>query len=163
MSYPGKGNQKAPYALILDEKSSGTDGGSFTSGDWKTRDLTVKPVDEIGVTLSSNQFTLPPGKYLIESSAPGKGGLIRHQARLYNVTEDEVTASGTSELVVNTGNHITTRSFISEQVEVTVDTVFEIQHRCQQTVATNGFGLNIGSSFTVDAEVYTVVEIWKQA
>lgn len=149
------------YAILRDEKASGTDGGTFTSGDWRTRDLNTKLVDEIGITLSSNQFTLSAGTYRLRASAPAKGGVIRHTTRLYNITDDEVALSGTAELLVNTGNHSTSHAWLVGNLELTKDTTFEVQHQCQQTVSTNGFGLAIGSSFAVAVEVYTIVEILK--
>ena len=49
----------ASYALIADQKAQGTISGSFTSGDWRTRDLNTElsDADDI-VSISSNQFTL---------------------------------------------------------------------------------------------------------
>lgn len=49
-----------PVAVIQDQKSSGTDGGTFTSGAWRTRTLNTTVLNTIGAgfSLSSNQFTL---------------------------------------------------------------------------------------------------------
>ena len=54
------------YAIIGDQKSSGTAGGALTSGDWRTHDLQTEFSDPDGiVSISSNQFTLQAGTYLI--------------------------------------------------------------------------------------------------
>ena len=70
------------YAIIADQKSSGTDGGTATSGSWQTRDLNTEIADPDGiVSISANQFTLAAGNYLITWSAPA-GDVRGHQSRL---------------------------------------------------------------------------------
>ena len=59
------------YAIICDQKDSTTDGGDFTTGAWRTRNLNTEIADPDGiVSISSNQFTLQAGTYLIKWSAP---------------------------------------------------------------------------------------------
>ena len=46
------------YAIIADVKASNADGGTFTSGAWRTRDLNTEITDPDGiVSIYSNQFT----------------------------------------------------------------------------------------------------------
>ncbi len=55
------------YAAICNEQPSGTEGGTFTSGAWRVRDLNTEIADPDGiVSISSNQFTLGAGSYLIK-------------------------------------------------------------------------------------------------
>jgi hypothetical protein len=148
------------YAIISDEKASDTDGGAFTSGDWRTRDLNneVADPDDI-VSIASNQFTLNPGSYLIQASAPAiECG--KHQVRLYDVTSSAVVEYGTSELAANTNSHASVRSFVEARVVITADTTYEIQHRCQHTKT--GFGMGLGANFG-GVEVFCVVKIYKEA
>ncbi len=58
-------------ALIVDEKPSGTAGGTALTRGWTRRDLN-KVIYSVGdsITLGSNSFTLKTGSYLIEASAP---------------------------------------------------------------------------------------------
>ena len=81
------------YAVIADQKTSGTDGGTFTSGAWRTRDLNteVTDVDNI-VSISSNQFTLQAGTYLIKARATAYD-CDRHQLRLRNITDGTTVRS----------------------------------------------------------------------
>ena len=58
-------------ALIVDQKPSGTNGGSSVSG-WQVRDLNTEVYDDDGLVsvLGDNGFRLQPGEYQIEWSAP---------------------------------------------------------------------------------------------
>ena len=82
------------YAIICDEKAHGTSAGTATSGAWRTRDLNTEIADPDGiVSISSNQFTLGAGSYLIEASAPAYA-INRHQVRIYNATSSSVVQYG---------------------------------------------------------------------
>jgi len=123
---------------LQDQKSSGTSAGTFTSGAWQTRTLNTEVTDEIGSTLSSNQFTLPAGTYEIEASAPAYSVTL-HQCRLYNITDAAVTLTGTNEVSAN-GGYATSRSFVFGRFTIAATKTFELQHRCSVTKASDGFG-----------------------
>lgn len=155
---PAGGN----YLNVVDQKSSGTDGGTFTSGSWQTRDLNTVVTNEIsGASLASNQITLADGTYYISASAPGYF-VQNHKARLRNITHGSDEIIGSSEFSDAAGSSprpSTTRSFISGRLTVSGGPKdYEIQHQCNVTRATDGFGRDTG--FGVN-EVYTIVEIWK--
>ena len=145
------------YILIVDEKSTGTDGGTFTSGAWQTRTLNTIKVDSGGnASLLSNQITLAPGKYRYHISCPAFA-VDGHQAKLYNITDAVDIEFGTSMFSGSTdftGN----RSEVFGEFEITVSTVVEVQHQCTSTKATNGFGekANVGS-----VEKYSIAEFWR--
>lgn len=62
-------------------------GGASTSGSWAKRALNTEEYDPDNiVTLSSNQFTLGAGKYLLYFDATGFK-TFRHTAKIYNVTD----------------------------------------------------------------------------
>ncbi len=143
-----------PYILIQDQKSSGTNGGTFTSGAFQTRDLTTIVTDTGKIaTLGSNQITLPAGQYRVAINCPAKGG-SGHMARLQNITDSATVLLGTVEF--NSANSMT-RSFVIGRFSISSTKVFEVQHRATNTVSTTGFGAP--ASFGVN-EVYTSVEIW---
>jgi len=152
------GQNKIPsYAKLSDVKSAGTNGGTFTSGSWQTRTLNTEDTDDDGiVSLSSNQFTLQAGTYRICASTPAYY-IAAHKAKLYNITAAVDVILGTTEMSYTDGS-ITTRSMVVGQFTISSASVFEIQHRCEITRATDGLGYR--SNFGV-AEVYTVVELWK--
>jgi len=145
------------YVLLVDSKPSGTDGGTFTSGAWRTRTLNVKRADTAGIcTLSSNEFTLPAGLYFIDASAEAYT-VLRHQLRLYDVTNATVLASGTSAYAAS--GPISNRSFMSEPFTLIGTTTLRLEHRCETTAATVGFGIATGMAFAVSEELYSIVKI----
>lgn len=144
-------------AYVKDVKSSGTAGGTFTSGAWQTRDLNTLEGDTGFISLSSNQFTLQPGKYEIEAFAPAST-VDLHQAKLYNITDSSDEIIGQAGYERNGSNDADSTSIIKGQVTITSSKTFEIQHRCSTTGTTIGFGR--AGSFGV-GEVYTQVKITK--
>ena len=147
------------YAIIADQKANGTESGTFTSGDWRTRDLNTELRDIDGiVSISSNQFTLAAGSYLVKASAPGKRVNI-HQIRLQNITDSTTVEYGTCEQAYGGSSYIVTRSFLSAQFTISASKVFEIQHRCDTTASNTGFGQDVTFG---NVEVYTLVEIYKE-
>ena len=147
------------YAILEDQKSAGTAGGTFNTGSFLTRDLNTEVADPDGiVSLSSNQFTLGAGSYVIQWSAPAYDS-GRHQSQLYNATDATSVGIGTSEYTLNNGAE-QSRSFGSARVTITGSKAFEIRHRAENGNSTNGYGVE--SNFGV-VEVYTRVEIFKEA
>jgi len=149
----------ASYAIICDQKSQNTGGGTFTSGDWRTRDLNTEITDEDGiVAISSNQFTLQAGSYLIEANAPAYK-VNRHMIKLRQ------TSGTPADIVFGTAEYTKdaylsyNRSFLSARVTISGATTYEIQHRSEATFASFGFG--IGANFST--ETYTLVKIYKEA
>ncbi len=143
-------------ARITDSKTKGTHAGTFTSGAWRTRDLnTIEDDPDSIVTLSSNQFTLGAGTYLIQWSAPAIY-VGRHQSQLYDVTGATDLAKGSSEYNdISSGS--TTKSMGFDIVTLTANNTFEIQHQCSTTRTSNG----LGSYGNFAAEKYTMVTIFK--
>ena len=142
------------YAIIADQKTQNTAGGTFTSGAWRTRDLNTEIADPDGiVSISSNQFTLGAGSYLIRWLSPTYGGGYQ-QSRLYNITDSSVDGVGFSQHNHEAGDYIG-----SVRVVIAGSKAFEIQHRGSATLATYGFSYpaNLGT------EQYTTVEIYKEA
>ena len=148
------------YAIICDEKAQNAHAGTFTAGAWQTRDLNTEIADLDGiVSISSNQFTLGAGSYLIEASAPAFD-CDRHQLRIYNATTSTVVQYGTNCHQDDTDSTQTIAPVVG-RVTITGDTAFEIQHRCSLTKATHGLGL--ANDFVGGVSIYTVVKIYKEA
>ena len=146
------------FATLSDVKAANTAGGTFTSGSFGIRTLNTLSDPTGFVTLSSNQFTLQPGEYYFEGSAPAYG-VDGHIAKLTNASLASDLIIGTSEFsdaVAATASQ--TRSIIQGYVTIDIPTVFDIQHRCTTTAATSGLGaaVNLGVS-----EKYTVLKITK--
>ena len=148
----------APDLILRDEKAQNTAGGAATSGSWFTRTLnTVVRNTLAGASLSANQFTLQPGTYRVQASAPA-GVCNSHQVRLYNVTDAAMVSKseGTSEQIDNAAV-AQTRSFLDVVFTITSAKVFQLEHQVETTRATDGQG--VPANFTT--EVYAVVYVWK--
>lgn len=144
---------------IQDQKASGTDGGTFTSGSWQTRTLNTSITNEItSASLAANQITLPSGTYYIEAW----GNALQvdsHKIKLYNTTDASDTLLGSSEYC-GSGSAQVTKSVLSGRFTIGSAKVFELRHRCSTTNASNGYGN--ANTFSV-IEVYADVRIWKVA
>jgi hypothetical protein len=146
----------APDVIIEDQKAQNTNGGSATSGAWRTRTLNtlVRNVDTLA-SLATNQITLPAGTYYIKWAAPA-AQCNAHQTRLQNITDAATVSVGTSEFATTS---VQSSSFGKCVVTITASKAFEIQHQVQVTSGTNGFGQ--AANFTT--EVYARVEITRLA
>jgi len=148
----------ASYARITDTKGSATQGGSFTSGAWRTRDLNTEDEDPDGiVSISSNQFTLQAGTYYIKAQACGIN-VNNHTAKIYNITDSSDTLIGNSNKTQPQGNNVSAYALIQGSFTIAAAKTFELQHRCSTTQTTHGFGAYNGFS----ANVYATVEIYKR-
>ena len=142
---------------LWEEQPTGTKGGTFTSGTWVTRTLNkIYPASLPWISLAADQFTLQPGTYLIEASAPACQ-VSSHQLRLYNITDAAVEAQGTAEYA-NHDYFMQTRSSVTAVVTLAVVKTFRLEHRGLITQDENGLGnaASFGSS-----EIYTQVKILK--
>jgi hypothetical protein len=154
-----QGKFESALLHVRDEKASGTSGGTFTSGAWQTRTLNTSMTNEIsGASLSSNQITLPSGTYFINALAVALK-VDGHKAKLRNITDSSDTLIGTSEYS-GAGGVVTSSSIINGRFTIASQKTFEIQHRCDLTSSTNGFGQ--AQAFSV-VEVFADVRIWKVA
>lgn len=146
------------YAIICDQKASNTDGGSFSSGAWRTRDLNtiIEDPDNI-VSVASNRFTLGAGTYLIKGYASATE-VNRHQTRLYNVTGSSVVEVGSSEYTSSSAGYAGNKSFVNARITISGSTAFELQHRCHTSRNNDGFGL--GASWGNPR--FSMVEIYKE-
>ena len=147
------------YAIIVDQKSNTTDGGTFTSGAWRTRDLNTELSDPDGiVSISSNQFILAAGSYLIEWICPAfRCG--RHQSRLYDITGSASIQHGKSNTSDTGADGDGNESEGAARITISANNTYEIQHRCSTTEATTG----LGHASDFGTEIYTLVKIFKEA
>lgn len=160
----GGGGAIPDYISIEDHKASGTDGGAFNSGAWRTRNLNTVVSDSGShvVSLASNQFVLDAGTYEIEADAPAFA-VDRHALRLQNITGSTTLLSGTSDYC-NSTNAVENRSYLSGKFVVAAAQTLELQHQCSTSNASaNGQGVNVGSAFSVATEIYARIVLRKVA
>ena len=146
------------YALIEDQKSSGTQGGTAETGAWRTRDLNTEVADAGSiVSIASNQFTLQAGTYLIKWRAPAYN-VDNHRSRLADTTN---TAYWYGSNEFQTAENDMSNSFGAVRVTISGAAVFEIQHQVLTTANSMGFGVAWSTLGVI--ETYTAVEIYKEA
>lgn len=143
--------------VIVDRKTANTSGGTFTAGSWQVRDLTQILMDTTGLcTLGSNNFTPPAGRWAFRIHAPASQSVARHMARLafhFSGPTWNPLQTGKSMSAVDSNDSIVLGEFTTSGT-----TLLRVEHRCQTTVAGNGFG--VAANFGVD-ETYTIVELDK--
>ena len=138
-------------ACFRDEKSINNQGGTFTSGAWRTRDLNASQFNDIsGASLASNQITLPAGTYAINASLPSYT-VSGNQGRLFNITDSTQTILG------NSIRGVADQTMIAQVLgtfTIAGSKVFELQHQCITTTGGNGFGNQAGITTEVFAQIY---------
>lgn len=142
--------------IVYDAKNPGINGGTFTSGAWRIRDLNA--VDSYGpnqsnLTLGTNQFTLQPGTYRIEGAVPAVR-VGNHKAALFNLNSTNFDIIGTS--AMSTTSSVTSLSLLEGILSINNPTTYQVHHQCQTTQASNGFG---GASGFGLSEVYTQIVV----
>ena len=144
------------YAIIADQKSSTTNGGTATSGAWRERDLQTEIADPDGiVSISSNQFTLAAGSYLIRWNVPSYL-LAQSQSRLYNVTDASQAGLGQSSYGAGSQENVYTIG--AARVTIAGSEAFSIEHYPSST-STYGWGI----AANITTAQYTTVAIFKEA
>jgi hypothetical protein len=150
------------YCKIVDSKAEATSGGTFTSGAWRTRDLNTIQWDDdsLIVSLAANQFVLVAGTYDCSIRLPSYN-CFRNRARLYNITDASVVVVGASGSYSSPNANDSNDAFIFNRFTIAASKTLEIQHVCETTSITNGFGAPIGSVFATGPEIYAEAEFWK--
>lgn len=157
-------------AVITDSKPANTNGGTFNSGAWRKRDLTtISTFGSSGVSLAvapTSQITLLAGTYRISGYAPARN-VQSHQCRLQNVTdgvtsiigESQFTQDATGLLGIGGGIAVSNSQF-DDIITIASTKVFELQHECSNSQATNGFG--VATNFGLNC-IYSKIFINKLA
>jgi hypothetical protein len=141
-------------AVVSDVKASTTQGGTFTAGAWRTRDLNTEYDPDGIVTISSNQFTLQAGTYIIIAQAAALN-VGENQLRIRNITDTTTSITGVNNYCL--GSITGSTATLMGGVTIAAQKTFELQHRCLTTQITYGFG----TSMSFDNEVYSQIEIIK--
>ena len=144
-------------AVIADQKAYNVNAGGSSAG-FNDRDLNTIIFDPDNiVSISSNQFTLNAGTYIIEFSSVGYKA-NRMFSELYDVTNSATVGQGMTRYSVGTYNGETV-SVGYAQVTPTVSTTYKIRTYIQTAQATNGLG--VAHDFLGNDNIYTQVKITK--
>jgi hypothetical protein len=128
---------------------------ALTAGDWRTCPLNEVTGDTSIVNLSSGQFTIPGGSYLIYINAAASS-VNSHQARLYNVTSSSVESSSMPQRVA--GGAFVSGTFLSTKLELGAATTFELQQKCDED---GFFATSTASQTGAEKDVHTNIIILK--
>jgi len=146
-----------PVAVIADQKAYNADGGSSSAG-FNDRDLNTEIFDPDGiVSISSNQFTLNAGTYIIEFSSPSFKP-NRMFTELYDVTNTASVGQGMTRYGVNTYNGEVVSTGYA-RVTPTASTIYKIRTYCQNAQSNNGLG--VSHDVSGNNNIYTQVKITK--
>ena len=156
--FPAGGTGNAiSVAVICDEKAHNADAGDSVVG-WQDRELNTEISDPDGiVSISSDQFTLDAGTYLINWRVPAWKS-DRHFSKLYNVT-------GTADLRVSqAGYNLHSTGNVTFSVGSYIHTIgssntYEIKQYIQDAQTTDGLG--IAHDLSGYNSIYTIVYIYK--
>jgi hypothetical protein len=147
------------HFIVQETQASGTDGGTFTSGAWRTRDLnTVQHNSISGASLASKRVTLPAGTYRVRGGAFAFR-VNSNAARLYSITASATLLIGSSNYAYSSDNGYV-ESAVVGIFTLGATTVIELQHDCETTFSDRGFG---DSGDTGERELYAHLEIERLA
>ncbi len=145
-------------AVLEEQQSDGTDGGTSTSGSDQTAVINTEVYDPDSIaSIAANQFTLGAGKYRLTGRKifNGSGGGARLWFR--NITGGADLAKS-----VNGGQtggdaqdfEVATEVYVS----VAGSTVFELRYRVFSGIATTGLGRHDGMTIGVETYARVVIE-----
>jgi hypothetical protein len=143
--------------IIMDQKTVGTNAGTFIQDTWQLRDINyINHNNNNFITLNNNNtFWLQPGGYHIDISAPATN-VNNHRIRLYNKSLELPIKYGSSERS-NKNNGSTTKSSINDKIISNGTCLYQVEHYCTLTKSNYGFG--ISSGIPGNNEKYTIIKI----
>lgn len=138
--------------IARDEKPSGTFPGISPASAWATREInTVLKNTIFGASLSSNQITMPAGRYSIDARAPG--AQTGHRLRLYNSTTSTVLLLGSSAKTSGSSSDTTTDSWVRGDIFLAATAALRLEHWFP-SASNMGWPTSAGTQ-----EVYTEITI----
>jgi hypothetical protein len=146
-------------AILYDQKPSTTAGGTASTVGFYTRTLNTAKGETWFVSINStnNGFTLDPGMYEIDFSAPTYS-INNNQARLYDTTNSVVVQNGMNAYTSSSYNGSMASSG-KAVVTVTSATEYKIEHYIGSSSVSGGaLGVDVGSA---TYSIYTTVKINK--
>jgi hypothetical protein len=150
---------KNAFAILRDEKTSGTAGGTSTGSSWNARNLNTELYDPYSiVSIASDQFTPIAGDYVIEAHAPvgASSSNYTSRLRLYNVTGAASVEEGMSAAMPSAG--VRTTCFLRCKFTANGTDAYRIDHYTSVGLATTGLGAAVSDGA---AEAYLEILLIK--
>ena len=148
------------YAILRQEENNDVDGGTSVADTWTTRVINTEVADPDGiVSLSSNEFTLGAGNYLIKwvSNFHKTKGI---KTRLYG---DSAVRGISLSMYAGSSEAVSGNSQGIARVTPTGDTAYKLEYYVNNANNNTGLGRAMGNTADGQKEVYTIVEIYKEA
>ena len=149
----------ASYAILADQKAAGSGGGASSGNAWTESVLNTEIADPDSiVSISSNQFTLGAGNYLIK----WKKSFFATQrvvTRLYDVTNSAVKQNSMTVGAFNNSGAVTFSHGIA-RVTPTGSTAYKFQYYADNQ---DGDGQGVDAPDDECVGIYLLVEIYKEA
>ena len=149
------------YAVIQEQQPEGTLGGTFTAGAWQVRALntTVSVAGGDVSTASLPSITLSSGTWRVQGFAHGFRCAV-NQTRFQNTTDGTTAIIGQSVYAQTTGTATNSNSMLLGTFTISSSKTFQLQHRCSNTEASDGFGFTAAKAPAWgENEVYSEVII----
>jgi hypothetical protein len=150
------GDGHVDVLIVEDRKSSGTHGGASSAGAYNDRTLNTVVLNTIsGASLSSNQITLPSGKYLVWARCPGVA-VDNHYCEIAN-TSNTPQINGANAM---TGYFVETTCSdapLAGSLNINSSTAYKLRHYTQRAVTSFGLGNAVNKSGR--GEVYSQVVV----
>ncbi len=138
---------------VQDQKAQGTDGGTFTTGAWRTRDLNTVLKNEIsGASLAGNRVTLPAGIYLFKASNSfGVDTITIYGSQIYDITNSKALSYHSFYLHAFSSQNQT----IDYQgiISLSGSTQLELRNKTMYTIANYGFGKAGGEGIEIYSDI----------
>jgi hypothetical protein len=145
----------AEIMIVEDQKTQGTNGGTSSVG-YNDRTLSTVVVNEItGASLSSNQITLPAGRYIVRGYAPGNS-VDLHNIALTN-TSNVIQIDGTPEMAGYVFEETQSTALLEGRLNISSSTTYKLRHYTARAVT--GYGLGKALNVTSRTEIYSRVVI----
>lgn len=125
--------QRAKFNFV-----SNSDGGTATSGAWRVLSLTEYFNFISGCSISSNQITLPAGKYYLTGHCMFYA-VNACAIRIYDITNTALLISGSGN-TLTAADFVAMPNLISGYFELSSSVIIEFQYQVQTTRASTGLG-----------------------
>ncbi len=138
--------------FVQDQRSSGTNGDSLSSGAFRDRTLNTTVFNTIsGASLAANVVTLPEGTYLVFGVVP-TNGCDQHEARLFNSADSTAVITAANS---RSGSSVENMAaLLVGAFSIAASKTFKVQSQVNFTNTTSGGGLAMPFS---SGETYTSI------
>lgn len=141
--------------FVYDGKANATAGGGAAGNTTQTRNINATFGSDDWITIGSDDFTVPAGKYTFDCYVPAYQ-VNDHRAYMYDVT-NALNYTGTNAWASSTYEGGSS-SHIYINTTLTAAATYEIQHYTNTAQAANGLGVAVTDG---NAEIYTYCTVVK--